>query len=428
MKIVVKQLWLIVIAVSYALTSLANQPENLDAIKIIVDKDVITVAQFNQRMNQTRLTLQSQGKTFDEEQATKEIQEQLIVESLQLQIAERSGIVISSKQLTESMNDTARRNQLTLAELKLAIEKEGQSYDEFRDNMRRQMLIQNVQQGHIRSQVNVSDKEVDNYLATPDGEALTQESYDVSFITYPLASGSSAESVATAEQALIKLRQQISAGQQNFSDYVSGKALNGTNISGNNLGRRRASDLPSLFVERVISLNTGDISPPLRSGAGWHLVKMNRKTGGKQEEYQVHAKHILIKPSAVRSDTQAQTLAEELFARLAADEDFSLLAKEYSDDPGSALQGGDLGWSSPDRYVPAFIKALESLQTGQTSQPFKSSFGWHIVNKIEERDHDITQAEQRNKARQMLGQRQYNQALEGWLSTIKGEAFIDVKR
>lgn len=412
----------------FASISFAEPHESLDAIKIIIDKDVITVSQFNRRFEKAKRTMLEQGQAIDEEELALEVQDQLIIESLQLQMAERSGIEISNQQLGESLNDTARRNQLSLTQLKESIESEGQDYNEFRENMRRQMLIQHVQHGHIRSQVQITDKEVDNYLATPAGKVLTEESYDVSYITYPLASNASDADTAKGKNALAALQIKLNKGSEKFTAYVSGKDLNGIKISGNNLGRRSAADLPSLFVESVTRLNTGEISPPLRSGAGWHLVKMNRKAGGDQEEYQVHAKHILIKPSAVRSDKQAEKVADDLYARLEKKEDFSLLAKEYSEDPGSALQGGDLGWSSPNRYVPAFIAALKALKPGETSKPFKSAFGWHIIYKIDERDHDITLEDQRNQARQVLGQRQYNEALESWISKIKGEAFIEIKR
>ena len=408
--------------------SLASSPEKLDAIKIIIDKDVITLSQFNKRIDQAKANMAAQGQNMDEEALNLEVQDQLIVESLQLQIAERSGINISNQQLGESLNETARRNRLTLAQLKEQIESEGQSYNDFRENTRRQMLIQNVQHGHIRSKVNITDKEVDNYLASPAAKNITEESYDVSFITFPIASNATDKDIEVGKQALNALQKKLVSGQEKFSDYVSGKTLNGVSISGKNLGQRSAADLPSLFVERVTSLSSGEVSSAMRSGAGWHLVKMNRKTGGKQEEYQVHAKHILIKPSAVRSNEQAKKLANDLYTRLSKDEDFGLLAKEYSEDPGSALQGGDLGWSTPNRYVPAFIEALKQLKPGETSQPFQSAFGWHIVFKIEERDHDITLEDQRNQARQVLGQRQYNEALESWLSKIKGEAFIEIKR
>ena len=408
--------------------SLANPQETLDAIKIIVDKDAITVSQFNQRMEQAKLAAAAQGNTLDESIMIREVGNQLIVESLQLQIATRSGIHISNQQLGEALNDTARRNQLSLAELKAQIENEGQSYTQFRDNMRQQMLVQHVQQGHIRSQVNITDKEVDNYLSSPAGKSITEESYDVSFITYPISSNASPAEVDSGKASLTQLQKSFRQGTASFSDYVSGKILNGVQISGSNLGKRSAADLPSLFASKVISLNTGEISTALRSGAGWHLVKMNRKVGGLQEEYQVHSKHILIKPSAVRSSEQAEKLANQLHKRLTDGEDFNLLAKEYSEDTGSALQGGDLGWSSPNRYVPAFIETLSKLKPNETSQPFLSDFGWHIIYKIDERTHDITQEEQRNQARQRLGQRQYNAALDSWLNKIKSEAFIEYKQ
>ncbi|MCK5880353.1 MAG: SurA N-terminal domain-containing protein, partial [Sinobacterium sp.] len=206
MKLAAHQIFLVLSLLLIAQHGLASPHEKLDAIKIIIDKDVVTVSQFNQRIDQTKMSMQAQGQAFDEAALAEDVQDQLIVESLQLQIAERSGIQISNQQLDEALNDTARRNQLSLAQLKVQIESEGQDYHEFRENMRRQMLIQHVQQGHIRSKVNITDKEVDNYLATPAGKNITEDSYDVSYITYPLAGDASEQDVAKGEQALKTLR------------------------------------------------------------------------------------------------------------------------------------------------------------------------------------------------------------------------------
>ncbi len=417
------------LALTLSLSSIAAQAyETLDAIKIIVNKDVITLNEYNQRFEETKVNLRNQGQNVPEEEMAKEVENQLILESLQLQIAERSGLRISSQQLTEAVNDIARRNKITLPELKAKLESEGQNYQMFRDRIRKDMMIQQVQQGHLRSQVTISEKEVDDFLQTANGKALTEEAYDVSYLTYPLSSSASDEAIEQAKQALLQLRQELKNNPAQIRAYINGKELNGTNISGKNLGRAPIDQFPSLFAEELPGLSTGDISDPLRSGAGWHLVIVNQKIGGIQMEYQVHAKHILIKPSAVRTDGQAEKLANQLYQRLQDGEDFALLAKEYSEDPGSALQGGDLGWSNPNNYVPAFIDALKALKPGETSKPFKSSFGWHIVNKIDERDYDITKEQQRNKARNILGQRQFNEALEAWLNKLKGEAYIEIKR
>ncbi len=417
------------LALTLSLSSIAAQAyETLDAIKIIVNKDVITLNEYNQRFEETKVNLRNQGQNVPEEEMAKEVENQLILESLQLQIAERSGLRISSQQLTEAVNDIARRNKITLPELKAKLESEGQNYQMFRDRIRKDMMIQQVQQGHLRSQVTISEKEVDDFLQTANGKALTEEAYDVSYLTYPLSSSASDEAIEQAKQALLQLRQELKNNPAQIRAYINGKELNGATISGKNLGRAPIDQFPSLFAEELPGLSTGDISDPLRSGAGWHLVIVNQKIGGIQMEYQVHAKHILIKPSAVRTDGQAEKLANQLYQRLQDGEDFALLAKEYSEDPGSALQGGDLGWSNPNNYVPAFIDALKALKPGETSKPFKSSFGWHIVNKIDERDYDITKEQQRNKARNILGQRQFNEALEAWLNKLKGEAYIEIKR
>jgi len=401
---------------------------NIDAVKIIVDKDVITLAEYQQRIAEAKLSLAQQGQVVSDKEIEENVQEQLIVESLQLQIADRSGFTISNEELSAALTDIAARNHLDLEGLKNKIESEGQNYIDFRERIRKDILIQQIQQGHLRSKVQISDKEVDNYLGSAAGKKLTQESYDISFISYPLNSNASDKEDKQAKRFMEKLKQSIQSGKYSFENLVKGQTIEQVAIKGSNLGRKQKDELPSLFAEKATDLNSQEISAPIRSGSGWHLVKMNKKVGGTQVQYQVHAKHILLKPSTVRSNAQAKALSDDLYQRLENGEDFALLAKEYSDDTGSALQGGDLGWSNPNNYVPAFVQALESLKPGETSQPIESSFGWHIVHKIDERDHDVTRDQQRNKARQILGQRQYNEALEAWLSKLKGEAFIEIKR
>ena len=402
--------------------------QTLDAIKIVVNKDVITEAQFEARLQETKANLQTRGQLPSEAEIEEQVSNQLILESLQMQMAERGGLRISNQELTTAISDIAQRNGLSLEGLKNELEADGKDYQAFRERIRKDMIIQNVQQGSLRGKVNVSEQQVDNYLASSEGQRLTEESYDLSFLTLALASNSDAATIAAAKKTMQALKQQLEQSPPQFARYAQGASFQGSQIEGANLGKRSLDELPSLFVDLALQLENGDISDPVQSGAGWHLLKMNRKIGGQQLEYQVLSRHILITPSAVRNDAQAQKLTQQLADRIKQGEDFSLLAKEYSEDPGSALQGGELGWSSPSRYAAEFANTLAGLNIGQVSAPFKTEFGWHIVEKLDQRQHDITRERQRNQARQILGQRQFKDELDNWLSEMKGEAFIEIKR
>ena len=244
--------------------------ETLDAIKIIVNKDVITLNEYNLRLAETKTNLSNQGQIVAAQEIAEEVENQLILESLQLQLAERSGLSISNQQLTEAIADIARRNKITLSELKIKLESEGQNYAMFRERIRKDMTIQQVQQGHLRAKVNISEKEVDDFLQSASGKALTEEAYDVSYLTYPLDSSSSPESIEKAQLTLVKLRKVLLNNPALIQMYVNGKDLDGVTITGSNLGRGPVDQFPSLFAQELPKLTSGDISEPIRSGAGWH--------------------------------------------------------------------------------------------------------------------------------------------------------------
>jgi peptidyl-prolyl cis-trans isomerase SurA len=401
--------------------------EPLDKVLAIVDDDVVTQSDFDERMQQVNVNLANQANRPPEDEIRKQVLDRLILENLQIQLAERAGVVISNERLTDTMNGIAQRNGLTLEQFKIEIETQGSSYEAMREQIRRDMMIQNVQQGHLRGKIQISDEEIDNYLSSADGQAITEQKYNISHILLPLANSSSAEE-EKAKADLQALATQLKQQPALFKTYVAGKAYQQYAISGSDFGWQGKDELPSLFAKYVDQLNKGQISEPIRSGAGWHLLKMNNKVGGSQIEHQILARHILLKPSEVRSNEQAKALADELYQRLEKGEDFSLLAKEYSDDTGSALQGGELGWSGPGKFVPEFDAALAKLKKDEVSQPFETQFGWHICQKMDERDHDITQEQWKNQAYQALYERKFSEELDNWLATIKNEAFIEIKQ
>lgn len=415
------------ILISAATLQAAYQP--LDKIVAIVDDDVITQSDFDAKLGQVKVNFTRQNRPLPpQDEINKEIMDRLILESLQLQLARRAGVHISEDQLTNAVNNIAQRNGLSLAAFRKKMAAEGISFTDMRAQIRRDMTLQQVQQGHLRSRIQISDKEIENFLASAEGKAITTTRYEVSHILFPLAETASQKTVNEAQQDLLDLRSEIIAKLLDFSTFTkAGTPFREQLLSGANLGWRAADDLPSIFADVVITMEAGDISSPIRSGAGWHLVKLNQITGAAKVVHQSQTRHILLKLSEVRDEKQAKKQINNLYERLQKGEDFSLLAKEYSEDPSSALQGGDLGWSMPGQFVPAFEKTMASLQIGEVSQPFKSKFGWHIMQKMAERDHDMTLEGQKNKAYQALYERKFSEELDSWLLKIRDEAFIELK-
>ncbi|NRB38983.1 MAG: peptidylprolyl isomerase [Pseudomonadales bacterium] len=423
----IKQLFL---TLCFSLTALSAQAElqSLDKIVAIVDDDVITQSDVDNKLKQIMSNLNKQKRPMPaEEEIAKQVMDRLILESLQLQLARRAGVHISEEQLTSAIDNIAQRNGVTLQEFRLRLDKDGLDYHQMREQVRRDMTMQQVQQGHLRSNIQISDNDIASFLQSAEGKAMTTTRYHLSHLLLPVDEGSSKAQIKKAEKTLAQLRSDILAKLQRFDSFVQGKSYKKQPISGADLGSRSFDDLPSLFAEVASQMQAGEISKPVRSGAGWHLLKMNNISGTAKVVHQTHARHILIKLSEVRNESQATRQINALYERLQKGEDFTLLAKEYSEDPGSALQGGDLGWSMPGQFVPAFEKTLAALAIDEVSKPFKSQFGWHIMQKLAERDHDMTQDSQKNQAYQALYERRFSEELDSWQLKIRSEAFIELK-
>lgn len=296
-----------------------------------------------------------------------------------------------------------------------------------REQVRKDMTLQQVQQGHLRSRIQISENDIESFLLSAEGQAMTTVRYHLSHILLPVDENSSDAEIKNSEQIMTQLHNEFLAKLQNFDSFLQGKNYQNKALSGGDLGSRSQDDLPSLFADIATNMKTGEISKPVRSGAGWHLLKMKNVTGSAKVVHQTQVRHILIKLSEIRNETQAKRLINSLYKRIEEGEDFSLLAKEYSEDPGSALQGGDLGWSMPGQFAPEFEKAMAELDIDAVSKPFKSQFGWHIMQKLAERDHDMTRDSQKNKAYQALYERRFSEELDNWLLKIRAEAFIELK-
>ncbi len=410
-----------------SLASLAEY-QALDKIIAIVDDDVITEADMKAKVAQIISNFEKQGKGMPPaEEINKQVLDRLIIESLQMQLARRVGVSITEDQLTEAVINIAQRNGLTLSEFRQRVISEGMTYENMREQIRRDMTLQQVQQGNLRSKIQISEQDVEIFLNSPEGLQMTTTRFHISHLLLPIDEAADTQSISEAQQALAALRTEIQSNIQTFTGFMDGKKFRQYMISGADLGIRTQEELPSLFSSVATKLDIGEISEPIRSGAGWHLVKVNNVTGMSKVVKQTRSRHILIKLSEVRDETQAKRLINSLYERIKKGEDFSLLAKEYSEDPGSALQGGDLNWSMPGQFVPAFEETLARLKIKEISLPFKSQYGWHIMQKMDERQHDMTEETQRNKAYQVLFERRFSEELDSWLLKIRDEAFVEIK-
>jgi peptidyl-prolyl cis-trans isomerase SurA len=404
--------------------------QTLDRVVAIVENDVILQSELEQRLAEVQQkAAQQRGNLPPAAELRKQLLDHLILESIQLQMGERAGVRISDAQLNEAIANIAARNGMTdIEQFRAALAADGLSYEQMREQIRRELTIQRVQQGNLNSRIQVTEQEVENFLQSPEGMAMTAGQFRLAHLLYPLESDADNDAATRAEQVMTRLGAAINEGRISFEQVLAAQQFEGAPIEGGDLGWRKLQQLPQAFAQVAPGLGSGQVSAPFRSGAGIHLLKVvDRKGGAGQIVAQTHARHILIKPSAIRSDEQARDFAAELRARIVAGEDFAALAKQYSDDIGSAMQGGDLGWANPGQFVPVFETTMNGLPLNGISEPFKSQFGWHIMQVLERRNQDISQLRWQNQAHQVLYQRKFDDELQAWLQKIRDESFVELK-
>ncbi len=400
------------------------QTQILDSVVAIVEDDVIMASELRRRLALVNEGLERQGREAPPQDVlVRETLDRLILESIQLQMGRRAGVRISDAQLNDSITRIAARNGMNLEQFRQQLETDGRSYQAMREDVRREFVIQRVQQGNVNQRVQITDEEVENFLESEEGKQLTAEEYHLVHALLAVSGEpGSAEDQAVAEQ-INALYTRIAAGE-NFDEVVGGSGLP---FQGGDLGWRSRDNLPSLFADVAPGLKVGETAAPIRSASGYHLVFLAEKRGGEMLVQQTKVRHILLKPSAIRSSEETRELARELREDIIGGEDFGALAREYSEDIGTAAEGGDLGWTTPGQMVPEFENIMNSTELNSISQPFESQYGWHILEVVERRQEDLSSMVVSNRAREMLHKRKYQEELDAWLRKIRDEAFIDIK-
>lgn len=408
-------------------TSMLSTAETvvLDQVVAIVENDIVLASELRSRLERIVSNLEARGvEKPPQEELVRETLDQLILENIQMQRAGRAGVRISDAQLNAAMGRLAAQNQMDLATFRQALESEGQSYQSMREDIRRELTLQRVQQGSVNGRIQITEQEIDNFLQSEEGRYLAEEEYHTVHALLSLPETAGSDETEAARSYVEDLFAKIKNGGE-FEQVVD--AANLYNFSGGDLGWRKRGALPSLFAEVVPKLAVGETAEPLQSASGFHLIKLIDMRGGKTLVDQTRASHILVKPSAIRNEEETRKLAEELKVRAESGEDFSDLAREYSEDIGSATEGGDLGWVNPGQMVGEFENMMNSTELDAFSSPFKSQYGWHVLTVTERRKEDMTDTVLRNMAANRLHQRKFDAELQVWLQEIRDEAFIDMK-
>lgn len=401
---------------------------SLDRIVAIANEDVITRAELDERLREIRVQLQRRGTPLPPEAALKrQVLERMVVERLQLQEARRLGITIDDFTLNDALQRIAESNDMTLAEFRNQLVADGVDFPHFREQAREEMAIDRLRRRQVDARIQVSDQEIDDLIASERGALGENVEYHVAHILVGVPEDATTDKVRAALARAQEIRARALAGED-FASLAAEKSDAEQALDGGDLGWRVMSQVPTVFARALSLMEPGGISEPVRSPSGYHIVKLiDRRGSEKLIVTQTHARHILIQPSALISDEEAQARLASLRTRILAGEDFAELARANSDDKSSAMHGGDLGWADPGDFVPDFTNALNRLAPGEISEPFRSPFGWHIAQALERRDHDSTREALRARAREFIRDRKRAEELDLWLRRLRGEAFVEYR-
>lgn len=409
-------------------TAAQAEVQSLNRVIAIVDNDVIMQSQLDARTREVQQTIAKRGAQVPPADVlSQQVLERLIVENLQLQIGERSGIRITDEELNQAMTSIAQRNRLTLEQFGAALARDGLSLKDAREQIRREMVISRVRQRRVAERIQVTDQEVQNFLASDMGKMQLSEEFRLANILIPLPEGASPEAIQAAARKVSGLYDQLRSGGD-FAQLAIANSASENALEGGEIGWRKAAQLPPPLDGVIGALAPGEVTEPIRTPNGFMIIKLLEKRGGDSiVRDEVHVRHILIKPSEIRSESETQRLAERLYERIVAGEDFAELAKSYSEDPGSALNGGDLNWIDPNTLVPEFREVMAKTPSGELSKPFKSPYGWHVLEVIGRRATDSSEQVREQQALNVLRNRKYDEELQAWLRQIRDEAYVEIK-
>jgi peptidyl-prolyl cis-trans isomerase SurA len=409
---------------------LSTSGELIDRIAAVVNEGVVLASQLDDQTAEITERLRQQKTELPPASVLRrQILERLVVEEIQVQRADKLGIQISDEMLNGALDNVAKGNNIAFADLPKALEQQGVDYRTYREDIRKQMKLQMLRQRDVIARINVSPRELDQALARAQNAPDQNTEYNVSHILISVPVTASPEQVQARETRAKEAYDKAKAGED-FAQLAVTYSDSSTNIEGGSLGWRKGSQLPSIVGEQVAKMKAGDIAAPIRTPSGFHIFRLNELRGGSADAVveQVHARHILLRTSELEDDQTVQQKLNDIRNRIVnGHEDFAAVAAVTSQDPGSAADGGDLGWTGPNTFVPIFEQQLQQLKENEITQPFKTDFGWHIVQLLGRRTHDSTQDKMRNAVYAQLRESKSEEETELWLRRLRDEAFVEYR-
>jgi peptidyl-prolyl cis-trans isomerase SurA len=417
-------------AALYAQTrELATKGELLDRVAAIVNDGVVLnseldaqVQQVSERLRQQKLELPPQNVL------RQQVLERLVLQEIEVQHANHAGVKVSDETVNAALQDVAKRNGLTLSQLPEALAKQGEDYTAYRDDLRKEITLSLLRQRDVLQHISVTPREIDQFLEKQAKTPSERSEYNVSHILIAVGQEANPAQLEQAGKRATDVYQRAKGGED-FAKLAVAYSNSQTALEGGALGWRKGSELPTFLTDVVARLKRGEVSEPLRTPTGYHIIKLNEVRGATAQavEDQIHVRHILMKPTELADDATVRQKLNALRDRILNGEDFSGLAQTNSEDPGSASEGGDLGWAGPGSFAPEFEQAIAPLKDNDISEPFHTQFGWHIVQMLGHRRFDNSDELKRRQAMDAIRASKADEETELWLRRMRDEAFVEFK-
>jgi peptidyl-prolyl cis-trans isomerase SurA len=402
--------------------------EMLDRIAAIVNDGLVLKSELDMQMDSVTKRLTDQRIELPSQSVLRQqVLDRLVVQEIQVQRAKHVGLTVSDEQLNGALQEIAARNKIPFDQLPTALAAQGIDYKQYRESMRKELTLNTLRQRDVISHINVTPREMEQYLARQQNTASTDE-FNVSHILLSLPAAATPQQLEEISRKAQDLATRAAKGED-FGELAIANSNSQTALDGGQLGWRKGAQLPQFVLDLVVKMKPGEVSEPVRTPSGYHIVKLNERRSGEAAVIinQIHVRHVLMKPNELDDDETVRQKLARLRDRIEKGEDFAGIASTSSEDPGSAPDGGDLGWSGPGTFVPEFDKAIADLKVNEISEPFKTRYGWHIVQMLGTRTYDSTEDVRRQKAYVAIRESKADEETELWLRALRDEAFVEIK-
>ncbi len=421
--------WALAIGLALAATLANGEVRWLDRIVAVAGQDVVTETELRASLNQIVRELRARDTTPPPDAVlVKQVLDRIILDKLQQQRADAVGIRIDDITLDRAVQNIAGENNMTVSQFRESIERDGIAFQTFRDKVRTELATAQLQRREVDNKVTVSEQEISDLIAKQNLGPGSAQEYRVSHILIAVPEGANPTQIETAQAKAADVRRRAAAGED-FAQLAVTHSNSQQALQGGDLGWRPADQLPTIFADQVMQLAPQGVSEVIRSGSGFHIVKLMDKRGGQggPQITQTRARHILLKTNEIRDATAARQQLSDYKRRIQSGEDFAALARRFSEDTGSAVEGGDLGWNAVGAFVPEFEETLARLRPGEIAEPFQSRFGWHLIQLTERRQAQVADDTLRSRARELISRQKREEELELWLRRLRDESFVEYR-